>query len=313
MNMDYVLKGRIKMKPKQKECTFKVDTQIYYERKRNKYQAIPFAKESFKPLLEPYLEGHKGEALKSAKEEMERALSIMAVLTTFESPMPVARLFQILGLSNKDSADEIAETIENITGLFVDCEMLNNELYIAPRYELGRDVLDKIDEYQYLLPMIVEPDKVGAMNRGSGYLTIKQDSIILNNGHHTEFVCPEILNMFNQIPLTLNTTVVTTISNRWDIEKQTALGTQAFKKYNKDCMDAYAVIYKHGVNKFYLTHKYDTRGRVYSQGYHINYQGNSYNKAVVELYEKELIKDTMYFVLEEYTDVYQNEPMPIYF
>jgi len=36
-----------------------------------------------------------------------------------------------------------------------------------------------------------------------------------------------------------------------------------------------------------LTHKYDKRGRCYSQGYHVNPQGNDWNKAVIEFAEKE--------------------------
>jgi DNA-directed RNA polymerase len=42
-------------------------------------------------------------------------------------------------------------------------------------------------------------------------------------------------------------------------------------------------------NRFYMTHKYDKRGRTYSQGYHINPQGNDWNKAVIEFADKEVI------------------------
>ena len=40
---------------------------------------------------------------------------------------------------------------------------------------------------------------------------------------------------------------------------------------------------------FYLTHKYDRRGRCYASGYHINTQGTDYNKAVIQLAHKEEI------------------------
>jgi DNA-directed RNA polymerase len=43
-------------------------------------------------------------------------------------------------------------------------------------------------------------------------------------------------------------------------------------------------------NEFYLTHRYDKRGRVYCQGYHISYQGNAWNKSVIELADKEIIE-----------------------
>ena len=41
----------------------------------------------------------------------------------------------------------------------------------------------------------------------------------------------------------------------------------------------------------YLTHKYDKRGRVYCQGYYISYQGTDWNKAVIELSNKEIVSD----------------------
>ena len=43
-------------------------------------------------------------------------------------------------------------------------------------------------------------------------------------------------------------------------------------------------------NNFSLNHKYDKRGRTYCQGYHVNYQGTPWNKAVVEFSHKEITK-----------------------
>jgi len=39
-----------------------------------------------------------------------------------------------------------------------------------------------------------------------------------------------------------------------------------------------------------MTHRYDKRGRVYCMGYHVNYQGTPWNKAVIELADKEMIQ-----------------------
>jgi DNA-directed RNA polymerase len=38
-----------------------------------------------------------------------------------------------------------------------------------------------------------------------------------------------------------------------------------------------------------MTHKYDKRGRTYSQGYHIQPQGSDWNKAVIEFADKEIV------------------------
>ena len=40
---------------------------------------------------------------------------------------------------------------------------------------------------------------------------------------------------------------------------------------------------------FWLTHKYDKRGRIYDVGYFINPQGNDYHKASIELAHKEVV------------------------
>ena len=43
--------------------------------------------------------------------------------------------------------------------------------------------------------------------------------------------------------------------------------------------------------RLYLPHKYDNRGRCYCSNYLINYQGIEWQKAAVQLYNKELVKE----------------------
>ena len=43
-------------------------------------------------------------------------------------------------------------------------------------------------------------------------------------------------------------------------------------------------------NRFFLTHAYDKRGRTYAKGYHVNYQGNDWNKATICFAEGEIVK-----------------------
>ena len=54
---------------------------------------------------------------------------------------------------------------------------------------------------------------------------------------------------------------------------------------------------QHG-NKFWFTHKYDKRGRIYCCGYQLNTQGNSYAKAQLELANKQLITNEINFFEE---------------
>lgn len=167
------------------------------------------------------------------------------------------------------------------------------------KYDLDTKSRDLINQYQYMPPMIVPPRKVKSdyRNRGSGYLTIRNDSLYLKDNHHEGDICADSLNKFNQIALSLNERVVKGIRNSWkSLDKPKADETyedytkrvKAFEKYEKDSYFTLALMKQMG-NQFWLTHKKDKRGRTYAQGYHITTQGNCWNKAVLEFHKKELV------------------------
>lgn len=153
-------------------------------------------------------------------------------------------------------------------------------------------------QYQYLPPMIVPPKKL-THNKSSGYLTRDADSLILRDNHHDGDICLDHLNKLNRIKLSANIEVVKKIRNSWKgLDKQKSDETfqkyqdriKAFENYEKHSFDVIALMEAMG-NEFYLTHKPDKRGRTYCQGYHVNYQGNAWNKAIVEFANKEMLDD----------------------
>lgn len=165
------------------------------------------------------------------------------------------------------------------------------------KYVLSDDVQNEIDKYQYPLPMVVKPNDIKD-NRTTGYMTIK-GSVILKNNHHDGDLVLEHLTRVNGIKLCMNPETVRMIQNKWknldkpkddesfeDYKKR----VRAFDKYDRTSRDVLDSLFTLG-NEFYLTHKYDKRGRTYSQGYHVNYQGTDWNKAVVEFADKELVND----------------------
>lgn len=156
-------------------------------------------------------------------------------------------------------------------------------------YTVSADVQREVDLYQYPMPMIVEPRELTS-NRSSGYLTHNYESVILKNNHHEDDVCLDALNRFNKTKLKINSDVVAFLKNSWkNLDKRKEGEThqeflkrgQAFKRYDKNSRDIIAHLEVTG-GECYLTHRYDKRGRVYSQGYHVNYQGNDWNKAVIQ-------------------------------
>ena len=175
-----------------------------------------------------------------------------------------------------------------------------SRMQVVIRYDVSEQTHDLLRQYMYLPPMIIPPLKVldDGRNRGSGYITQKHDSLLLQDNHHDGELCVDHLNACNRVPLSINEDMVKSMRNSWkNIEKQKPDETfeeyqkrlKAFEKYEKDSFLVMALMLEMG-NKFYLTHKYDKRGRTYAQGYQINSQGNCYNKAVIELANKEKVQ-----------------------
>lgn len=164
------------------------------------------------------------------------------------------------------------------------------------KWDVSSDVKIDLERYQYPLPMVIEPKEV-ASNMDTGYLTIR-NSMILKDNHHEDDICLDHINSMNRIKLRVNHDVARMIKNKWkgldkakpdetyeDYQKR----VRAFEKYDRTARDVMQMIEVSGNGEFYLTHKYDKRGRCYSQGYHINYQGNPWNKAVIEFGRSETV------------------------
>lgn len=162
-------------------------------------------------------------------------------------------------------------------------------------YTISADVQEEIDRYQFPLPMLIEPKELKT-NKDSGYLTF-QSSVILKDNHTDDDICLDHLNRMNKVKLCLDLDTAQMVKNKWrnldrvkpgekklDYDKR----VKAFAKYDKDSKRIMELIDTEGKG-FFLTHKYDKRGRTYSCGHHINYQGTAWNKAVVQFQEKELV------------------------
>lgn len=153
----------------------------------------------------------------------------------------------------------------------------------------------ELEKYQYPLPMVIEPRKLNH-NKQSGYLTHKE-SVILKRNHTEDDVCLDHLNRMNSIALTLNTDTARMVQNSWrNLDKRKPGEThqdlmdrkKAFNKYDRvsrEVIESLDLMSK----EFWLTHRYDKRGRTYCQGWHVTYQGTDWNKAVIEFAKKELV------------------------
>ncbi|MCW6831724.1 hypothetical protein [Salmonella enterica] len=164
-------------------------------------------------------------------------------------------------------------------------------------YEISDDVQLELEAFQYPLPIVSAPKPVKC-NRDTGYYE-SRGSIILKKNHHEMDVCLDHINRMNNQRLCINWDVANYVKDsrpnmdkpkegetRQDYEKR----VKAFEKYSRTAKEVMELVTKEG-NNFSLAHRYDKRGRTYCSGYHINYAGTSWNKAVVEFAQKELVED----------------------
>ena len=187
----------------------------------------------------------------------------------------------------------------------------DNALKVKALWDVPDNVKQALNECMYKVPMVIEPRKVRHHwnNRGSGYLLTKHDSLILKNKWHKGDLCREFLDKANSVPLNLNQDIIQLFEHELNLAKIKAKAelsgqssweamAQAEKNWDmyKEQTSLVANILKD--KKFYLTHKYDSRGRCYTQGFHVNYQGDSYCKAMIELTNKEEISQSINFNLD---------------
>jgi hypothetical protein len=161
-------------------------------------------------------------------------------------------------------------------------------LTLSSRIPLSNQLVEFVENSQYLPPMVCEPLPL-THNFSSGYLT-HNDSLILGSGnHHDGDLCLDVLNTMSRVPLSLNTEFLSEVEEEPTYELDTQAKIDHWMSFKRQSYYFYSLMVQHG-NRFYLNHKVDKRLRIYASGYHINTQGASFKKAMIEFADKELVE-----------------------
>lgn len=263
------------------------ENQRMLEEMFNRHQKMPLIRHQFtsNPIMMEFL---------NTVGNVEFHLDLLAQMVLHRR----ANLATLIGLLERHFPElqDVADALWRAAELDIVSYNVDLEVFIM-RWDVDQKTHRLINQYQYLPPMIVPPLKVTG-TRGSGHITIRDDSLLLKNNHHEGDFVVSHLNRMNQIPLSINADIVRGIRNSWKhIDKpkpnekfeEFKARQDAFEKYERDSFWIIAMLIEEG-NQFYLTHKPDKRGRTYAQGYHVNTQGNTWNKACLEFYEKEMVE-----------------------
>lgn len=144
-----------------------------------------------------------------------------------------------------------------------------------------------IENSQFLPPMVCEPLEL-KHNYSSGYLT-HNDSLVLGSGnHHDGDLCLDVLNTMNKVPLSLNTEFLCKVEEEPTFDLDSPEKIEQWRLFKEQSYMMYMLMAEQG-NRFWFNHKVDKRGRIYAHGYHINTQGTSFKKAMLEFAEPELV------------------------
>lgn len=155
-----------------------------------------------------------------------------------------------------------AQYIADIISALVDSDYIKYEYPVLITKQ--EQVDERLSTMFHALPMLIEPVKIKS-NSDTGYLTYKES--IVTHSSIKEDVCLDVINILNSQPLRLLEVTILPKegSPNFSIQKE------AFNHLYKD-------------KPMYLTHFYDSRGRVYCKGYHYNYQSTEDLKAEITFY-----------------------------
>lgn len=178
--------------------------------------------------------------------------------------------------------------VNNLETLVNDGLLVFNGGVFITQIILDPETEDEIYQYQFPPPLLTEPKKI-KKNSDSPYHTVSNGWIVLRDHKVNRDVCLDHINRMNSLALVIDTS--TALKGlpflKWKEPESIAAKRTQEKTFNKFKIFLLTLLEEIGENKLYFSHKYDKRGRVYCQGYHLNYQGNDYQKYILEFANKE--------------------------
>jgi hypothetical protein len=201
-----------------------------------------------------------------------------------------AQLAGVLGWDDKpDAIKTMAELLAVLchTDAFDMARNEANSWVLISRIKPTDELKDFIENVMYLPPMVVEPEKVTS-NSDTGYLTFKSSLMLGRGNHHDGDLCLDAINIANSVGLRLDTNFLSKVEMPCTFEVKTQQQQDQWSHFKRMTYKIMLLLAKNN-NKFWLTHRVDKRGRIYSMGYHVSTQSNAFGKASIEFANEESI------------------------
>ena len=220
----------------------------------------------------------KQDRIDKLPETVEIVSNILAIILVSNRPKPIqgvaTELGMTLGYRNQINAVKTgAEILSICHGKLYDIKLSDDSTEIVPKYKLTADTVDRISILQYLPPMLQKPND-WISNTDGGWLWERKSIILGKNTHHNKLQAYDALNLLQSVAWTIDIPTYTNFVNTNE-----AMDNDQFERVIRDYFG----------KPFYFVWRYDKRGRSYSSGYDLNLQSNEYGKALLSLFNKQVV------------------------
>lgn len=202
---------------------------------------------------------------------------------------------QVAGKLGFDDKLDSIKTVAELTAVLCETNLYDlekNDRFDSWKLISNVDLSLKLEEYirncTFLPPLVVQP-KTLRHNKDTPYLTIGNESLILNKGHHNGDICLDVINKKNAVALSLDTEFLCLVEETPNSPLDSPEKVSNWVAQKTQSYEFYTLMVAQG-NKFHLSHKPDKRGRLYCVGYHISTQGSPIKKAMIELHHREVVQ-----------------------
>jgi len=156
--------------------------------------------------------------------------------------------------------------------------------YWSAIYGMFQDEFEFIDDTFFNPPLIKPPKKV-TNSYSCGYHTFDEKVILGSNTQHDDQLNYETLNILGKIPWILDPYVRALP----ETPPADLVNTQDILNFIKHANQAQRIYNILGSGSFFMTWQFDSRGRVYSHGHHVNFQSYDYKKIMLNFNHYEVV------------------------
>jgi len=138
------------------------------------------------------------------------------------------------------------------------------------------EALEWINDSMFNLPLVQKPQEVND-NHSCGYHSIREPLLLGSYTMHEEPLNYKAINILNEIEWVIDGEVM----KEPEVPGKPLTNAMAHQNFMKLVQDSKFVYQTLSPDPFWFCWQYDSRGRMYSHGYHMNIQGAEYKRALL--------------------------------